>query len=67
MAEFSKDGLELTQEEKQLIWDALYNYQKQLHELSRSHHFAADVFSKQYDICVNLMTEKLDKYWDIIH
>lgn len=61
------DILEFTQEEKQIIWDALYHYQKQLYENAQSNHFAKDEFAKQYDICVALMTEKLDKHWDIMH
>lgn len=61
------DILEFTQEEKQIIWDALYYYQYQLNALSKSDHFAKDEFAKRYNTCVALMTEKLDKHWDIMH
>lgn len=61
------DELEFSQEEKQIIWDALYQYMCVLHGLTQSDHPAKDDFAKDYNICVNLVKEKLDKYWDIIH
>lgn len=45
----------------------LFFYQHQLNALSESNHVASEEFARQYDICVKLMTQKLDKYWDIIH
>ena len=59
--------VEFSQEEKQIIWDALYRYMYVLYDLSQSDHFAKDAFAKQYDICINLMKEKLDKHWNIKH
>lgn len=62
----TSDVLELSQEEKQIIWDALYHYQYELCKLSQSNHFAKDVFAKEYRTCVNLMAQ-IDKKWKIKH
>lgn len=62
----ASDVLEFSQEEKQVIWDALYRYHYLVYELSQSDHFAKDAFEKEYHECVNLM-KRMDEKWNIIH
>lgn len=58
--------LEFTQEETQIIWDALCRYQYELYKLSQSDHFAKDDFAKIHNACVNLI-KQIDEKWAIIH
>lgn len=59
--------LDFSQEEKQMIRDALYNYQCRLYELSKNNHFTItkDIFAQDYRTCITLI-EQIDEKWDVM-
>lgn len=54
-------------QEKQVIYDAVYHYMFAQSEMASSNHFAKDLFKKDTDICTDLVKRIRNEWkWEII-
>ena len=57
----------LKTEEKQIIWDALYHYNRETHDMAKSNHVAKETFKERSQKTGGIMGMIYENWKDIMH
>ena len=59
--------MDLSGEEKQIIWDSLYHYNRYTHDMAKTDHVAKETFKEINQKTTGIMEMIYDNWKDIIH